>query len=653
MQCPRCKQKVSQDATACPHCGYGLVVFQSFNTMHDELGNISTETLSLSRKLDQMQRRLVELEALISQQVSVGEKPPPRLVERGRKTEATVSLGDAEPVPSQQVRHRPSHPAPPQQKPQPGKGRESEITFGQKWLLIAGVVVTVLAVGWFLKYSFDQNWIGPAGRVSMAFLGGVAFLGVGEFFRSKKFPVFGLYLIGGGIATLYFASFAAFQIYHLISQVPTFGVMIVVTTLACALSLVYDTKWLAVLGLIGGFLTPVILSTGVDQQVVLMTYMTILNVGILSIAFFKQWRLLNYLGFFLTWLLFTGWYVQYYGDPAFWSTTIFLNIFFLTYAFVPFTYHVVREHSQQVRGMEILVPNAFIAFGYSFAIIKAHFRVECVSIVTLAYAIIFLWMAQVIYKRNREQIGSLVLLIGKAIVFMVLTVPILFSHHWITFFWAIQAAVLLWAAVTLQNRMLYAGFVILGLITLGKFFFYDYAFVFHFRFPEIYFLGGFTRQLIERLITSAVVLAAVFQSARLMARLKEDMSFLEGKDNAVCWGIFAVILFLILNIEVGAFFYDYAVQVRFAATSVLWTLFSIALMILGFAKNLSSLRICAIGFFAITVIKVFSVDMSRVSTPYRVISFMVLGLMLIGASYLYYRFKKQLLPTTSQEESEQ
>jgi uncharacterized membrane protein len=632
MQCPQCKRKVPQDATACPHCGYGLIVLQSFNTIKDELGNISVETYSLSQKIRQMQKRLAQLETLVSHQV---EKPVP-------KTEA---------ITQQQARRQPSSPSPPRKKAQPSTSRESEVTFGQKWLLIAGVVVTVLAVGWFLKYSFDQNWIGPAGRVVMAYLGGMAFLGLGEFFRSKRFHVFGLYLIGGGIATLYFATFAAFNIYHLISQVPAFGVMILVTTLACALSLVYDTAWLAVLGLVGGFLTPIILSTGVDKQVALMTYMVILNVGVLSIAFFKQWRLLNYLGFFLTWFLFSGWYIHYYEDPQFWTTTIFLNIFFLTYAFVPFAYHVLRQRSQHVRGIEILVPNAFIAFGYSFAMIKGHFRVEDVSIVTLAYAVIFLWMAHVVYTRNREQVGAFVLLIGKATLFLVLTIPILFSEQWVTFFWAIQAVVLLWTALKLENRWLYGSFIIIMLLTLGKFFFYDYAQIFHLRLAGMYFRGAYTNLLLERYMTSAIVLTAVFQSARLLAKKTGSIGLIEGKKAAVLWGVSAGALFSIMNVETSAFFHDYAPQARFAATSVLWTLFSIVLMIFGFVKNRSSLRKCAIGLFAITMIKVFLVDMARVSTPYRVISFMVLGLMLIGASYLYYRFKKQILPPVSKKES--
>ncbi|MHC4307658.1 MAG: DUF2339 domain-containing protein, partial [Planctomycetota bacterium] len=103
-------------------------------------------------------------------------------------------------------------------------------------------------------------------------------------------------------------------------------------------------------------------------------------------------------------------------------------------------------------------------------------------------------------------------------------------------------------------------------------------------------------------------------------------------------------LFIVLNIEVAAFFHDYAGMARFASISVLWTLFSIALMVLGFIKNQHTLRMISISLFAITIFKVFTMDMKNVSTPFRIISFLVLGLVLIGASYLYYRYRERIVP---------
>ncbi|GAK55664.1 membrane protein [Candidatus Vecturithrix granuli] len=645
MRCPKCQTLMPENAAACPACGHDVALYRSFLEMKQNAATLKNDAFALFKQFDLLQQRFTQFEELLTETKETGaisfdieeiadtpEKQPTPEVSEKPTPKATISLKEPRPT------------SPPSSAKTTQEKQQSEITFGQKWLLIAGVIVTVLGVGWFLKYSFDQNWIGPAGRVALAYLGGIIFLGGGELFRRKDFDIFGLYLIGGGIAILYFATFAAFQIYHLIPQSLAFLVMILITTLAGILALVYDTKWLVVLGLIGGFLTPVILSTGQDNQFVLMSYMTILNAGILSIAFFKQWRLLNYLGFFFTWLLFTGWMFAHYNESKFWMTFIFLNIFFLTYAVSPFAYHLVKGHGKRLSGLRIIVPNSFIGLGYSYILIEEHFQVEYVSIVTLVYAAIFLWMAQFIYRRNREQIGAFVMLLAEAMIFLVITIPLLFSQHWITVFWAIQATVLLWAAVKLDNKWLYGSFSVLLALTLAKFFWYDYPEIFDLRLPDMSFWPGYLHRLLERFITSGTVLAALLLSALMVTRSSNRKSGFQQAALPVLWGGFIIALFLVLNVETAAYFHDYGSQARFAAISVLWTMFSLLMMIFGFSFNLSILRKAAIALFAVTMLKVFLLDMANVSTPYRVVSFLVLGLMLIGASYLYHRFKERILP---------
>ena len=114
-----------------------------------------------------------------------------------------------------------------------------------------------------------------------------------------------------------------------------------------------------------------------------------------------------------------------------------------------------------------------------------------------------------------------------------------------------------------------------------------------------------------------------------------------SKENL---GLFGILLFVAMNIEVAACFHDYIPRAGFASISVLWALFATALMILGFARNKALLRRCSIVLFAATIIKVFVRDMANVDTPFRILSFLVLGLMLVGASYLYHRFKDRILP---------
>lgn len=664
MNCSGCGAEVEAESSFCPYCGMPLAAADPIDEVRQLIRSTREEAASFLTRLDLVEKRFEVLEhpergpgALEEFPDETG-VPDPSFEEVVYKPDADSEPGEMEVQGEERVVEEVTQV--PSTGPgimarlfgseatTSGKGGFSEIQLGQKWLLIVGIVVMVLGIGYFLKYSFDRNWIGPAGRVAMAYMAGIVCLAGGEFWRRRLARMFGLYLTGGGIAILYFSTFAAFQVYSLISHAAAFGIMIMVTTLACSLALFYDTKGFSVLGLIGGFLTPVILSTGVDNQVALMTYMVILNGGILGIAFFKRWALLNHLGLAATWLLFTAWYFEHYELSKFWPTVIFLNIFFLIYAAAPFVYYFIRERVEKLTGFALTIPNSFIAFGFSYAIVGDYYSRPAVSVVTIAYTAVFSVMAHNLYRRYQENLEPFILLLAKALVFLVITVPVLFSDHWITMFWIVQAVGIIWAAIRLSNRWLYLGGLALLAGAALKFLFYDYLQVFELT-GGIYFRNSYSDMMMERWLTSIVVLAGLFIIGKLTKGTDLSSEVSGGKDSTILYVSFAVVLFAVLNIEVSGFFEDKVSQARFASISVLWALYSIVLMILGFVYRRGVMRRVSIGLFAVTVLKVFLVDMSNVSTPFRIVSFMVLGLLLIGASYLYHRFKGQLLPEQEAE----
>ena len=107
---------------------------------------------------------------------------------------------------------------------------------------------------------------------------------------------------------------------------------------------------------------------------------------------------------------------------------------------------------------------------------------------------------------------------------------------------------------------------------------------------------------------------------------------------------FGFLLFIFLNMETSSFFHDNLPAARFAGISVLWALFSVATIILGFKTASPGLRKTALVLFMATIIKVFIFDMGNISTPYRIISFIMLGLILVGTSFLYHKYKRLLVP---------
>lgn len=657
MRCPKCRKEISVLRKVCSFCNY---VFNNdiFNKLsfYLDLKNQFEKLRSLKRgfheELEILDDKIRQYEKILNVDLKNLAANLPEEIEQDipKRVEQRVELPQDTNVQKETVRKR-----------QPEEIKETtssnaEIRFGQKWLLIIGIVLTIFGIGYFLKYSFDKGWVGPAGRVAMAYLFGIGFLFAGNKFIQKNFNKLGLYLYGGGIAVLYSSTFAAFQRYHLFNQVLSISLMILITMLASGLSVFYDTKWLAVLGLIGGFLTPILLSTGQDNQVALMLYMVILNSGLLIIAFQKKWELLNILGFMFTYILFSLWYADYCLDK-FWTTIIFLNIFYLMYIIIPFAYQLIKTTSEKMNGFYIMILNSFFAFGYGYFMIKQRFAIEWVSVITILYSIIFLSMANYLYKKNMHHIEGFILLISKSIFFLIITVPIMFSQHWITIFWMAQVIVLFWIGIRLNRHILVKGSYVLFGITLYKFLFYDYSSIFKLRTYGWFIKPTYGYMIVERYVTSFFLLAGIYIFARMVRKIA-DQYLTKGlswvlsekssiKDSSIIYATWGALVFIVLNIETATFFHDYLLGARFAAISVLWTFFSVILMVEGLKNNNSILRKTSLVLFVITIIKVFFLDMSHISTPYRIISFVILGLVLIQVSYLYHRYKDKIFPAIS------
>lgn len=666
MNCPSCSKPIVIPSDTCDSCGYRydaqmhakiILYFELQEDISRLKFKIKDEIWEgikgVSNKMQRYEAILdSELRELASQSLQKQAVRPIR--QETRIAEEAPSMEEKPVVPPalKEMKIRQGAPVSGGQETSRRKTESShlEVNFGQKWLLIIGIVTMVFGVGYFLKYSFEQGWIGPAGRVSMAYVWGIVFLAAGNLFRKKDYETFGLYLAGGGIATLYFSTFAAFQLYHLIGQLPSFAIMVLITTLAATLAIVYDTKWLAVLGLIGGFLTPVLLSTGQDNQIALMSYMTLLNLGLLGIAFYKKWDLLNIFGFIFTYLLYAVWFNSHYDRMKFWPSIIFLNAFYVIYSIIPFAYQFFRKESEKMEGFVIILPNSLLAFGGSYYMITNYAAIEWVSVVTISYAVLFLAMASYLARAGKQDQESFVVLIAKAALFLVITIPVIFSKHWITVFWAAQAAVLLWTGVRLGRKAVIYGAYGLLVLTAGKFIAYDYEAVFKVSFFFGYRSLAYTHMIAERLLTSVLLLAVLGYVAYLTRRNSLALvSGATGRDSDGFFALLGIVLFIVLNTETSLFFGDYLTAARFAAISVLWTIFSVVLMMLGFREKSSLLRKISLCLFAVTLGKVFLFDMENVSTPYRIISFIILGLVLVGTSYLYYKFKDRIQSAMSAE----
>jgi uncharacterized membrane protein len=157
---------------------------------------------------------------------------------------------------------------------------------GENLINKIGIAILVLAMGFFVKYAIDNDWVGPAGRVGIGVLFGAILIAIAHRLRNT-YRSFSSVLIGGGLAILYFTITLAFHQFHLFNQTTSFIILIVITCFSVALSLLYDKQELAIIALVGGLASPFMVSTGQANITALFIYMILLNAGLLVLAYNK------------------------------------------------------------------------------------------------------------------------------------------------------------------------------------------------------------------------------------------------------------------------------------------------------------------------------------------------------------------------------
>ncbi|NQU09255.1 DUF2339 domain-containing protein [bacterium] len=202
-------------------------------------------------------------------------------------------------------------PAPPMIRPPATAPRQRafdwEKLLGIHGAAALGGIAAVIGAILFLNYALDQGWFGPGFRVATILAAGVGGLLVAEFGLRRRYPVTAHAVCGAGIAMLYAGFYAGHGVHQLFSLPVAFAGMIVVTVIGCVLALRYEAIFVALLGLLGGFATPLLLSSLVDRPLPFFAYLLLLDLGLLAIAIRRGWITLGFLSLLGTGLLSVLW----------------------------------------------------------------------------------------------------------------------------------------------------------------------------------------------------------------------------------------------------------------------------------------------------------------------------------------------------------
>ena len=273
-----------------------------------ELDSLRRELRVVNEIANQLASRLFAVESRLAQVETSGAARGP-IVSRGAAPQPERPLP---PVVQEYLRPVVTPPPLPQEMPVEASpplappvsvGSKIETQVGLTWANRIGVITLIIGVAFFFKYAIDSNWIGPSGRVIIGVFVAAATLFAGDLLWHRAQRIFAQGVTALGIAILYLSFFAAFKYYDLIPQ-PAALVLLALTT-ACggALALRYNARAIAILSLAGGYLTPMMLSTGTPNDVFFASYMAILNAGALWFARQQGWRSVEILALVSTMLL--------------------------------------------------------------------------------------------------------------------------------------------------------------------------------------------------------------------------------------------------------------------------------------------------------------------------------------------------------------
>jgi len=547
---------------------------------------------------------------------------------------ATPPPGFARPV------QPPVPPSPPRitapiSTPPPGGGQaDVESTIAGRWFNYVGILAVTLAVGFFLKYAFDNNWIGPAGRVTLGLIVGASMYPFSHWVLRRGYKYYSEGLAGLGAAILYLSIWSGWHYYHLFPQSYAFPLMIVVTAMTVVIAVGRNSERIAVLALVGGLLTPILVSTGQNEEVALFMYLIVLGAAMLGIAWVRKWRSLVPIQFAGTIVYFWGWYSDFYSKTELSPTVLFATAFFALFAALP-AVRCARAGELPGEDIAVVLTNAFNYLIALRLMLWPEYR-WALTFGALGLAAVHLFAERALPRKqtNANRLAHM-LYAGLALTFATLAIPIRLEGKWITIAFAVEGALLIWSGLRARSLALrVAGLILFAVVG------------FRLALIALTEAAPTTFLLNERFLTLAVC-AACWLATYFFA---EHSDFEPGTGETQLYFFLEIaanfVFVLALSMDVWDLFgrmpslgIDRGLAQQLAL-SLLWVAYAVVLLIVGMIRKSASVRWQGLTLLCAAIVKACFVDLLFLTRFYRIISFFILGLVLLVVSFFYQKRSK-------------
>ncbi len=507
-----------------------------------------------------------------------------------------------------------------------------------QWVGGVGVIALVFGLAFFFKYAIDQGWISEWTRLSLGFTVGGLLLLLGDLWKTK-FAKYSQVLTGGGLAILYFTVFASFQYYHKIDQPIAFLIAVIVSFLGIVLSYRQNSKTLGVLSVLGAYLSPVLVSSGQNQQIALFAYLTIVNVGVLLMLLKSYWTELLFVAMLGTGIDFAIWAFDFSKAS---NTGVSLAFLLFNYLLVVLLTAIIfrkihdagkmQPQTDTHLGIFYTIFGLFI-FGTVTALLLESFRIYIAPVMLLFGVITYLSYA-VLDRLDYHKINFPMSFVGAK--FLVAAVMWQFVGMTENIYLLALAILGVGVGIAVKRKDLRVWGLVLLLVVAWKVVFSD----FHLEPHVLIFNARFMTEIL--IVVTLLILAWVYEKTRVTGDKLQVPSVLRVVGSVLLWG--AVSQEIVANLSN----YESA-NVRNLSLSVWWMVYAVILSIVGGLNGMHILRKVAAVLFGVTVLKVFLSDVQELELGYRVVSFILLGIILLIVAFFYQKNKDKLVHFWSEE----
>ncbi len=331
-----------------------------------------------------------------------------------------------------------------QTPPKPKKSLGFEETIGARWFSIIGIIVLVLGVAIGVKYAIDKDLINETTRLVLGYLVGGIILSLALVYK-KKYDVFSAVLLSGAMSIMYFTTYVGYNHYHFYSAPVAFFIMALFTGFTVFAAHIYNYEIIALIGLVGGYALPPLLSTGSGEIQYMFAFMLILNLGVLFLSFKKYWKFVNHVAYCLTWLIFAVWMAdQYKPEVYFGRTMFFATAFYLIFYMSFIAYKILRNKPFSAWDVILVLSNSLIYFGIGYNAMDNKYYEFYQGLFCVLNAVFHLGFALLCKKKELSDKTIFYFIIAMMISFVTMAIPVQMDGNYVTLIWLCEMVVLMW-----------------------------------------------------------------------------------------------------------------------------------------------------------------------------------------------------------------